>query len=252
MRRRTNARVAGFAFLFYIAVGITQMVLSSATRAEGTASRLALIAGHASRMRVDIVLSLLVCITAVVLATTLFGLTRDEDRDLAVLALAFRLGEGVLIAIGSMTSLGLLWLATEGAAIPAPTTAALTELLLQAQGWNVTVTATLFALGSTVFSWLLLRGRMIPLALAWLGVVASVILVVGLPLRLVEVLSGPATQLMWLPMAAFEIPLGFWLLIKGVSAGPAPASGTPGRWSGAARPDSPPSAAPPSPASRSR
>jgi hypothetical protein len=252
MTRRTNARVAGFAFLFYIAVGITQLVLASATRAEGTAAKLALIAQHASRMRVEIVLSLLICVTAVVLATALYGITRDEDRDLAVLALAFRLGEGLLAAIGSMTSLGLLWLATDSAAIPAATASALGELLLRVQGWNVTVTATLFALGSTVFSWLLLRGRMIPVALAWLGLVASVLLVVGLPLRLVDVLSGPVTQLMWLPMAAFEIPLGFWLLIKGVSAGPAPASGSSGPPSADARPDSPRSAAPPSPAWRSR
>jgi hypothetical protein len=45
---------------------------------------------------------------------------------------------------------------------------------------------------------------MILIGLAWLGVVASVILVVGLPLRLVEVLGGTPAQLMWLPMAAFE------------------------------------------------
>ena len=30
-----------------------------------------------------------------------------------------------------------------------------------------------FAVGSALFSWLLLRGRMIPVALAWLGVIAS-------------------------------------------------------------------------------
>jgi len=35
-----------------------------------------------------------------------------------------------------------------------------------------------FAVGSTLFSWLLLRGRMIPVTLASLGVVASVMLVV--------------------------------------------------------------------------
>jgi hypothetical protein len=217
MTQRTNARVAGFAFLFYIAVGITQMVLSSPTRAEGTAARLALIAEHAARMRVNIVLTLLICVTAVVLATALYGITRDEDRDLAVLGLAFRLGEGLLAAIAPLISLGLLWLATDGAATTSPTTTtALAELLRQVQGWNVTITATLFALGSTVFSWLLLRGRMIPIGLAWLGVAGSVVLVVGLPLRLVEVISGPVTQLMWLPMAAYEIPLGFWLLIRGV------------------------------------
>jgi hypothetical protein len=156
MTQRTNARVAGFAFLFYIAVDFTQIVLSRPTQADSTAARLALIAQHAWRIRVNIVLTLVICATAVA------------------------------------------------------------ELLLQIQGWNVTIIATFFALGSAVFSWLLLRGRLIPVPLAWLGVVASVLLVVGLPLRLVEVISGSVTQLLWLPMALFEIPLGFWLLITGV------------------------------------
>ena len=213
MTRRTNAGLAGFAFLFYIAVGITQLVLSSPTHAERAAARLALIAQHAWRIRTNIVLSLVICVTAVVLATALYAITRDEDRDLAVVALAFRLGEGLLVAFGMLTSLGLLWLATDKDAVQATT---LAELLMHIQGWNVTLTATLFALGSTVFSWLLLRGRMIPIPLAWLGVVASVLLVVGLPLRLVDVLSGSVTQLLWLPMAVFEIPLGFWLMLRGV------------------------------------
>jgi len=47
---------------------------------------------------------------------------------------------------------------------------------------------------------------------------ASALLVVGLPLQLAGVLSGSVTQLMWIPMAAFEIPLALWLLIKGVAA----------------------------------
>jgi TonB family protein len=66
--------------------------------------------------------------------------------------------------------------------------------------------------------YLFLRGRMIPVALAWLGVLASVLLVVGLPLQIAGVLRGSITQLMYLPMLAFEIPLGLWLLIKGVAA----------------------------------
>jgi hypothetical protein len=221
MTQRTNARIAGFAFLLYIAVGITQMVLSAPTRAEGTAARLVLVAQHAGRVRLNLVLTLVICVTAVVLATALFAITRDQDRDLALVGLAFRLGEGLLAAVAPLASLGVLWLATDGAATAGPTSVALAGLLWRIQGWNVTLTATLFALGSTVFSWLLLRGRLIPLGLAWLGVVASLILVVGLPLQLVGLLGGRATRLMWLPMAVFEIPLGFWLLIKGVRSAPA-------------------------------
>jgi len=32
-----------------------------------------------------------------------------------------------------------------------------------------------------------------------------------------DVLPGSVIQFMWLPMAAFEIPLGLWLLIKGAA-----------------------------------
>jgi hypothetical protein len=84
-----------------------------------------------------------------------------------------------------------------------------------------------FAVGSMLFSWLLLRGRMIPVALAWLGVIASAFLVVLIPLQLAGLFGGarawssPVTWFLWLPMLVFEIALAFWLLIKGVAA-PAP------------------------------
>ena len=56
----TNARIAGFTFLFYIAVGMTSMYLfDRATSAEGTAATLARIAENATEMRVIIVLELL-------------------------------------------------------------------------------------------------------------------------------------------------------------------------------------------------
>jgi hypothetical protein len=220
MTRGTNARIAGFTFLFYIAAGVTSLVLGSATRAHGTAATLALFADHVQQVRIGIVLSLVICVTAVTLAVTLYGITRDEDRDLAVLALSFRVGEGMLGAIAPMATLGLLLLATTGAdqgTIDGAAAEVLGTFLLRVGGWNATIAAILFAFGSTVFCWLLLRGRMIPVSLAWLGVAASVLLVVGLPLQLAGFVDGPVTQVIWLPMAAFEIPLGFWLLFKGVA-----------------------------------
>jgi Domain of unknown function (DUF4386) len=82
----------------------------------------------------------------------------------------------------------------------------------------VALTATFFAVGSALFSYLLSRGRMIPIPLAWLGVIASVLLVVCLPLQLAGFLRGPIASFMWLPMLAVEVPLALWLLIKGVAS----------------------------------
>jgi hypothetical protein len=219
MTRRTSARVAGFTYLFYIVVGVTGLLVGrGATAGEGTAAKLASIAQHAPQVRADLVLGVVTSFTALALAVALYGITRDEDQELAVLALACRVAEGVLPGISILATLGLLWLGTAAGANAADAAAAraLGALLLQVRGWNTTIGATFFAAGSTVFSWLLLRGRMIPAPLAWLGVLGSVLLVVGLPLQLAGLLHSPVTQLIWLPVAAFELTLGPWLLIKGV------------------------------------
>ena len=220
MTRTTNASIAGFTFLFYIAVAFPSMVLlERATSGEGIAAKLASVAQHAADVRVAVVLSLLGCFSALVLAVTLYAITREVDADLAMLALTCRVAEGVISGISIPETLGLLWLATAtGANAPDPGAAhALGAYLLRA---DMADTATFFAVGSTLFSYLFLRGRMIPVALAWLGVFASVLLVVGLPLQIADILRASITQLMYLPMLAFEIPLGLWLLIKGVAAQP--------------------------------
>ena len=220
MTRATNARVAGFMFLFYIATGITDMVLfGRATSGEGIAAKLASIAQHAFEMRVALLLDLLCCVCALVLAVTLYAITRDQDPDLAMLVLVFRTAEGVIGAVSLPRTLGGLWLATAtGADAPDPAAAgALSAMLLKLPSWSSTLSAIFFAAGSTIFAWLLLRGRMVPVALAWIGVVASILILVCLPLQLVGILRGPITQLMWLPMLAFEVPLALWLLVKGVA-----------------------------------
>ena len=216
MRRTTNARLAGFTFLFYIAVAFPSMVLfNRATSGAGMAAKLAGIAQHATDLRLAVVLSLGGCFSALVLAVTLYAITRDEDPDLALLGLTCRVGEGLIGAASVPATVALIQLATatgQGAPDSAATQALAAFVLEQ----TPLVSALFFAVGSTLFSWLFLRRRMIPVPLARLGVVGSALLVVGLPLQLAGFLSGPVTQLMWVPVAVFELTLGPWLLIKGV------------------------------------
>ena len=218
MTRATNARIAGFTFLLYIAAGLTSMVLvRRATRGEEIAERLASLSGRATDVGVIVLLGFVQCFSAVVLGVTLWALTRDEDNDLAMLGLVCRVGEGVIGGLSIPGILAVFSLSSSTTADAAGSAAArtLAGYLLRE---DVGVPATFFAVGSTFFSWLLLRGRMIPAPLAWLGVVASVLLVVCLPLGLAGFLHGPMLTLMWLPMLAFEVPLGLWLLARGAAA----------------------------------
>ncbi len=215
--RQFYARLAGFTILFYIAVGFTSVTLyNRATDAEGTHAILLHISEHASAFRATILLELLESFSAVVLAVTLYGITRDESRELAMLGLVCRVCEGLLGALGIRTTLGLLWLTKTGTGAGGPVAAdTLGDFLLMPIQSGM-IGATFFAVGTLIFSYLLLRGRIIPVPLAWLGVFASLLLVVGLPLQLADFFKVPLSGYLWLPMIAFQIPLGFWLLIKGV------------------------------------
>jgi hypothetical protein len=163
MTLTSNARIAGVTYLFYFAAGIATMLLSGRPHAAD-------------------VLSMLTSFAALVLGVTLYAITREVDRDLAMLALLCRVleaapGEGTIY----------------------------------------------FAVGSTLFAWLLLRGRMIPVALAWLGVLSSALLVVIIPLQHAGLFGGPTNWsspvawFAWLPCLVFELTLAVWLLTKGVA-----------------------------------
>lgn len=214
----TNARIAGFTFLVYIAATITGIVLfTRATNGEGVTAQLATIARHATDVRLAVLLGLLGNLCALVLAVTLYSITRKQDPDLAMLALTCRVAEGI-VGMDVSKTLGLLWLATttDATALDTGSVSALGAYFLKMEA-SFNASATFFAVGSTIFWWLLLRGRMIPAVLAWLGVVASILALVCQPLQLVGLIGGPVTSLIWLPIFLLEVVLALWLIIKGVA-----------------------------------
>jgi len=217
MTRKTNARLAGFMFLFYIVTGITSLVLfNQATGGGEEFAKLKTIAQHATLMRLTVLLTLCGFVSAVVIAVTIYALTRDEDRDLAMIALCCRVSEGVIAAVSTTRTLQLLSLATTatGAATPDAAAYALGGLLLEQEGWTGSIAAICFVMGSTIYCYLFLRARSIPVPLAWLGLLASVLLLVALPLELAGVIKAPF--LIWIPMLVFELAFALWLIIKGV------------------------------------
>src|SRR5262249_49252119 len=108
MTTKSSARLAGSMYLLYIVVGIADMVVyGRATKADGTAATLAQIALHETAVRASVLLGFATFPIAVALAVALWALTRDEDRELATLALVFRSTEGALATIASTRTLAL-------------------------------------------------------------------------------------------------------------------------------------------------
>ena len=117
--------------------------MHQARGAGGDAAKLVRIGQYVTNVRLAVLITLLECFSALVLAVTLYGITRDQDHELAMLGLVCRVAEGVLGSLNNIPSyLGLLWLAKAGVGTGAPdipTTNALRAFLLM-PGASVPVT----------------------------------------------------------------------------------------------------------------
>ncbi|HJW09047.1 MAG TPA: DUF4386 domain-containing protein [Holophagaceae bacterium] len=216
MTRTTLARIAGATYLVYAAIGIGGEALMHQARSidPATANPVRL-ATYALDLRLTILIVVLECLSALVLAVTLYGITRDEDADLARLGLVCRVTEGILGSLSIPGYVGMLALAKAGGQDAATANAVRTFQAMP--GPSVPPGAVFFAVGSLVFAWLLLRGRMVPGLIAWLGVLACGLLTVLLPLQLAGFTTGPLTGYVpWLPALLFQVVLALWLVFRGV------------------------------------
>ena len=215
MTLRTTAKVAGFAYLLYIAAGMAnEFFIGRASDAQGIAATLGQLAAHVTDLRLTILFKLLECLSAFVLAATLYGITREQDHELAMLGLVCRAAEGAILAVSIRMNLGLLWLVDHRIGMDAQTTNAVAATLLMP---NPPLAAVFFAVGSTIFAALMLRGRMIPAPLAWLGVVSSALLAIAVPLQLAGWASGRVVGAFWVLALVYALVIGVWLIVKGVN-----------------------------------
>ena len=216
MTQRRDARLAGCAYLAYILFAMSSSILFAKASAGGDVSQtLSTLSRMIWTARVTVLLDLLCPVCALVLAATLYGLVKTVDPTVALLAMLFRLGEGVLGALPQIGKLELIQLATHrtvGAAITSGDLALGNELLHRPDN---DFSAFFFVVGGFLFAYLFLRGRLIPRWLAWIGVVTIGVQLIGIPLHIATMVPGSIVNWLWFPILLYEVPLGIWLIAKG-------------------------------------
>jgi hypothetical protein len=215
------ARFAGGAYLLQMTAGVFAQLYArgsllvggdpAATAANIRASELLYRTGVAAD---------LVCYVAVLLATwALYVLLRPVDRRLAALALFLRTIELAVHFSAVALSLVALRLLHGGPALAAFTLEqrdAAAYFAIAAQGTSVGLGFIPLGLGSAAFAILLLRSRAVPRWLAWLGIVGCALLVGQQLGAIVTPVLGRLRYLPMLPMGAYEVALGFYLLLHGL------------------------------------
>ena len=216
-----TARFAGLLYLMQMATGVFGFYVHGQFIARGDALQTAKNIMASERLfRLGTVSDLMTTVLVVILAWALYVILKTIDQNVALLALLMRLAENAIAAAAIFTdflALRLLSSARDWQAFDVDQQQTLARLLIGGQGLGLQVAFVFVGFGTAVFSYLWLRSRYIPRALALLGIIGSLLLAIGtLAVMIFPALGAVMGMAYMAPMGVYEVTLGFWLLIKGI------------------------------------
>ncbi|MGB5296150.1 MAG: DUF4386 domain-containing protein [Thermoanaerobaculia bacterium] len=222
--QRIAARVAGFTFLFAMAIVVlANYGISFRLSVPGNAAETARnIIANETLFRINIACNLLYGATIGVLLSALYVILKPVDRNLALVAAFCRLVVALMWGVTALNMLGALRLLGGGtylSVFEADRLQALARLHLDAGYDAYYIGLPFWTLASTICSYLWFKSGYVPRALAAFGMIASAWGVLCAFTFLMSPNFQNTVHPGWfdMPMVIFEMVLGLWLLFKGLS-----------------------------------
>jgi hypothetical protein len=235
--QRKAARVAGFTFLFAMAIvvaanyGVNFRFIVPGNAAETARNIMA----HETLFRINIACNLIYVVSIVVLLAALYVILNPVNRHLALVAAFCRLVLALMWGVTALNTLSALRLLGDASYLPVfrpDQLQTLARLHLAASSDAYYVGLPFWGLASTVCSYVWFKSRYIPRALAGFGVVSSAWCVICAFAFVAFPHFDAMVNASWfdVPMVIFEMALGLWLLFKGLPpSGMAQPDGASGR-----------------------
>ncbi len=215
------ARVAGLAYVVVIMLGIFSVsyIDSNILVPGNDAATVDNIMNNELRFRISIASEIIMYALVVLLSHALYVILKTVNRNLALLALLWRIGEAIIGGgVTVLTGLIPLLLLNGEAAFEQDQLQALVGLFLQLRGAGLDVVLIFIGMGGTVFCYLFVTSKYIPRILAVWGMITYLSMLI---LALISILSPnfpeSAKMFFYAPGGLFEIIIGLWLLFKGVN-----------------------------------
>jgi hypothetical protein len=219
---RSYARICGLLYLYIIAAGtFAELFVRSRLIVAGDAAATAAnILGHELLFRIGFTAELLHLTADVGVATILYALFRQVDRNLALLAAFMRLACDIVLAVASLSHFVALRLLKGGdflASFAPEQLQSLALLALRLHGDGYAISLVFFAFACLALGYLILRSRLLPRAIgALMAIAGACYLVQTLAHFLAPAFGASLFPAIFVPIFAAELSLALWLTVKGV------------------------------------
>jgi len=218
------AKLAGFMYLYVdVAYGLGVTIANRLEVPGNFVETARRIMGAELLYRIGLSSMLVGSLCTVFLAMGLYVTLKPINRNLALLALLFRMVEATIFGIECLFSFIVLraFMGSDSLhALGANQPSLLMNLRSAVYADAFTIAGLFFSMGSVLFFYLFARSSYIPKVLSILGLVSSALVTVTCLASLVFPHPAKLLQLGWAPIAVAEFLVGVWLMLKGVNLQP--------------------------------
>ena len=217
------ARVAGFAYLLIIIIGVLNayFIDSKLIVSGNDAVTASNIMANDLLFRIGIASVLILYTSVVVLSLALYIILKPVNKNLALLAMLLRSGEAILGAATVLISFIVLLLLNDkgySTVFETEQLQALAGLFLNVRTAGLDIVLIFVGLGGTVFCYLFYKSKYVPRILATWGIFTYLSMLI---LAFVSILLPNHPAMIEIVLYAlgtfFELIFGFWLLFKGIN-----------------------------------
>jgi hypothetical protein len=214
---RNTVRLLGAAFLLQaVASAVSGLFLLQPLIVSGSIiDSMTNIANNPLQMRASILVEMITAIGIVMLGALLYVTLKKQNGNIALVALGLYLIEAALLAASRIPAFSLLRTSQESVIAGHPDyLQGLGNVFYEAQSFGYDLHMLPFALGATLFYILFFRSGFLPRVLSLWGLIAAPLAFIG---TLFSLLGYNVPIFVFLPNLPFELGVGLWLMIKGIS-----------------------------------
>ena len=206
-------KLCGFLYFFILVTSAASAGLGNRNDEADAALKLTNISENPGQYRLSVFVAIMSHLGIVVITGALFLAFSSYNRQLALIGSVSRLGEALVLLYNEVSVLRLLDLAKEYALTDSnkESLRLLGDQILQTKNARFLLGLLLLGIGAFAYSLMFVQSGAIPSMIAWLGLVAGIVTVIGI---LVNFASGFGTVYVigMLSMMVFEVIFGGWLL----------------------------------------
>ncbi|MDO6851726.1 DUF4386 domain-containing protein [Priestia megaterium] len=178
---------------------------------------------HANQVIVGALMELILVASAIGTSTIMFPLLRKYNETIALLHVCFRFLEAVIITVGVISVLSLLTLSQEFVATGTQNTASFQAsgtVLKAIHDWTFLLGPNIMlGINTMMYSYIFYRSKLVPRFIPILGMIGATLVFIAGLLEMFDVFSQLSVwgAILSLPVAANEMILAVWLIVKGFS-----------------------------------